>query len=218
MQLLQQSIFSASGLGNLPRIVWMTFDQELPEPVKTMQAELDELGKGTLFHIEHLTDAGAFLLDLYQECTGSLPRTRQPYQCLDSRLRIERTDYDEHGPGQLIKDAIVLDARLYVFYRRDTERLDKYSAPSNALSRFAELMTKDLLLFDSLERFGTPETVHHGLPSLSAPEDKRYRTTILRSSDKTCIWHEICATASPGTDSIIGEVCHGYRNDAWRVF
>ena len=40
----------------------------------------------------------------------------------------------------------------------------------------------------------------------------------LRSSDKTCIWHAICAIASLGRDSIIGEVYHGYRVHAWRVF
>src|ERR1700722_9739609 len=40
----------------------------------------------------------------------------------------------------------------------------------------------------------------------------------LITSDKTHIWHAICAAAFPESDPMIREVCHGYGVDACGVF
>jgi hypothetical protein len=39
----------------------------------------------------------------------------------------------------------------------------------------------------------------------------------IRTSDKTSLWHAICAIGSRDNDSWTGEVCHGYRMDACGV-
>jgi hypothetical protein len=275
MQLLHLATLRSSEGSIGPRIIWMRFEQSLNEPVKTMRTGLRELGKEHLFFDEQLTDSGEFLLNLYQECTGTLPKTRNAYSCLSSRLAIVSKDYEKLPPGIQVTRAISEDRQVYLFMREEHAPLTTTYAPSCAISRYANELSRDyrviwidleehhtvggvvldilnrirvvdpgippflvpanegapsppppdgssglfprsvraihlamrrgryLLVFDSLEAFGRPETVHHGLPYL--PEERG-------SSNRSNLINRVgCLTAF--LDALL---CITYENDDMR--